>query len=407
MNSDRFDKLTRSLGNTVSRRDALKLFAVGVVGLLTGLPTLGEAEAASDSDWAPCPKGKRGAPFPRDPRIPGGGKCRGACGVGCEGGDCTPQPKRRICATGKNGHDYICTYPNVISCGTAKGCREHDACYDKAEAAGEISIWGPRHRRCDAICINDYTLPVCNSWRKGLCYHNRFGYICDGRRFFSSSPIIEECPDCTRCNPDTFACDPVVCPDPCQECKNNTCQSKCDACSICVNGNCVSTCPECTTCNPNTGACEPCRACQFCQDGACVDQCGECSHCGPEGCLPDCVTGEHCCGGQCINLSEYQCCGSANAHYPCPWGTQCCAGSQTCCDPTVEQCCGGACMPYGNSNCLVGACIGCGAGQICCLNENGTPHGCCAPGQICDPENGCTAGPTISAELPVWQGPNR
>jgi hypothetical protein len=167
-----------------------------------------------------------------------------------------------------------------------------------------------------------------------------------------------------------------MCCGPCQECDiNGSCQTK--------------TCPECTTCNPNTGACEPCRACQVCQDGTCVDQCGECSHCGPEGCLPDCTTGEHCCGGQCINLSQYKCCTTLAGSFVCPSNEECCAGSQTCCDPTVEQCCGGACMPYGDSNCRVGACLPCGADQFCCLRADGRPFGCCPNGHNCDPELGC------------------
>lgn len=186
-------------------------------------------------------------------------------------------------------------------------------------------------------------------------------------------------------------------------------ESQCQTCDPATN-TCVSTCGECTTCNSDTGACEPCRACQVCENGTCVDHCGECSHCGPEGCLPDCVTGEHCCGGQCINLSQYQCCITSAGSFPCPSDMQCCPGG-LCCDRTNQYCCeeGGvySCKTYGDSSCVFGACIPCSSNQFCCLKADGSPHGCCEADYTCDPERGCIGNPTISVELPAWQGPNR
>jgi hypothetical protein len=89
---------------------------------------------------------------------------------------------------------------------------------------------------------------------------------------------------------------------------------------------------------------------------------------------------------------------------------QCCPGG-LCCDRTDSYCCeeGGvySCKTYGDSSCVFGACIPCGSNQFCCLKADGSPHGCCEADSTCDPERGCIGNPTISAELPVWQAPNR
>jgi outer membrane protein OmpA-like peptidoglycan-associated protein len=123
------------------------------------------------------------APLPRDPHIPGGAQCRGACGPDCPP-TCTPLPPVSICVPDSTGACHVtCTYPAVISCGTHAGCQAHDACYDMCEAAGEHHFCpiGGCHCACDANCINTHTFAECNSWRTG---HGPF----TGRLTFSDPP---------------------------------------------------------------------------------------------------------------------------------------------------------------------------------------------------------------------------
>lgn len=276
-------------------------------------------------------------------------------------------------------------------------------------------------RREEAMTRRNFTLeankepPQPRPYDCGFCRPGGLDEVCRCGQCVSSTSVVvlsalqedgcTVCCDaskCEICDPATNTC--VSTCSACQTCQDGTCVDTCGECMLCDNGVCVSTCGECTTCNPDTGACEPCRACQVCENGICVDHCGECSHCEPEGCVSDCVDGEHCCGGQCINLSQYKCCTTLAGSFVCPSNLDCCASSQTCCDPNVEQCCEGGCMRYGDSSCVAGACIPCSGDQFCCLKADGSPHGCCESDYTCDPERGCIGNPTISVELPVWPG---
>jgi hypothetical protein len=111
----------------------------------------------------PCPIGPP-APFLRDPHIPSGSLCRGACGADCPS-TCTPLPDVTLCVTDATGKcHFTCTYISVIQCGSHLGCRIHDACYDACAAAGDPL--GLCHRGCDIDCIDTFGLD-CNSWRGG------------------------------------------------------------------------------------------------------------------------------------------------------------------------------------------------------------------------------------------------
>jgi len=128
-----------------------------------------------------CPIGAGGAPNLRNPHIPSGSECRGACGANCPP-TCTPVPDVTVCvpdATG--GCHYTCTYTGVLDCGSHRGCRDHDDCYDAVAAAGETSIYGPLHRGCDMTCIDHFSLRQCNTWRTG-------GGPFDRRMRFSNAP---------------------------------------------------------------------------------------------------------------------------------------------------------------------------------------------------------------------------
>ena len=155
------------------------------------------------------------------------------------------------------------------------------------------------------------------------------------------------CQDCETRNPSTGLCEPVDCGDPCLECRNNSCQPKCGGAG----------------------------ACQTCQNGTCIDNCVGCMHCENGLCVRTCTDNESCCGDQCYNGSQFRPCGPAgDGCYLCPSNTECCAGSQSCCDTTVSRCCGGQCVPYGNFNC--GECRPCNPGQVCCIGPQGQIYGC-------------------------------
>jgi hypothetical protein len=193
------------------------------------------------------------------------------------------------------------------------------------------------------VCKEADTSEVCCAGRclpESLC-STCMSIGCDGNDCCdpTTNTCVDKCPDCQTCQ--SGVCVPVNCGDPCLVCQNNSCQPKCDACSTCSNG-------------------------------VCIPKCGECSHC-ENGVCSSCKATEHCCDGQCINLSEYKCCGSVNANFVCPSDRDCC-GTSSCCNPKVEQCCGGVCVPYSASSCV--NCHPCGTGQVCCIGPEGQVYGC-------------------------------
>src|SRR5581483_3748738 len=132
---------------------------------------------------APLGVGPLANVYPRDPGIPSGSLCRGACGPDCD--TCEHEKEHRECEETPGGH-FWWIYPNFENCGTHRGCRDHDACYDWCAAThnekGKLGvILGPCHRRCDFECICDYNLPQCVDWIGGGKPH-------DGRMLFSDPP---------------------------------------------------------------------------------------------------------------------------------------------------------------------------------------------------------------------------
>ena len=218
---------------------------------------------------------------------------------------------------------------------------------------------------------------------------------------FASAAVLQDgdCPlccdvtQCQACDPATTTCVSTcsacqtcqvgTCVDLCgpgTHCENGTCVSNCTACEIYdpVATTCVSTCGECMHCE--NGACvRTCTACEVCDPATntCISHCDECMHCENGLCVRTCTDAEVCCGDQCINPTEYGCCGGGESRYPCPVGMECCAGSQSCCDTTVSRCCGGQCVPYGNANC--GECRPCAPDQVCCIGPQGQIYGCDTP----------------------------
>ncbi len=97
----------------------------------------------------------------RDPSLTSGSLCRGTCGPDCAPDACdTGMTDLVVCENFGDGHVWH-TYANYATCGSAQGCRDHDACYDMAH----MPIWGfggvfvaPMQRACDldSICHNGF-----------------------------------------------------------------------------------------------------------------------------------------------------------------------------------------------------------------------------------------------------------
>ncbi|MGH6612692.1 DUF4157 domain-containing protein [Sphingomonas sp.] len=109
--------------------------------------------------------------YVRNPGIASGASCRGTCGV-----DCPPEPTcdapydRTVCEDVGDRHVWH-VYRGYATCGTARGCRDHDACYDFAAME---PIWGfggyligPMYRACDLEAMCGYTFKQAVTWAMG------------------------------------------------------------------------------------------------------------------------------------------------------------------------------------------------------------------------------------------------
>jgi hypothetical protein len=150
-------------------------------GLIPPSPCVGAGPAPRPAPGT-CPIGPPHAPDVRNPRIPGGALCRGACGYDCPI-TCQELGDRTIFVPTAAGDHYICTYRNVIECGSHQGCRDHDACYDCCAAAGHTSILDLCHRACDCACLLAYGASNCVTWALG-------GGPFDSTMLFSDPPTV-------------------------------------------------------------------------------------------------------------------------------------------------------------------------------------------------------------------------
>ena len=128
------------------------------------------------------------APMLLDPAIASGSKCRGACGPDCPK-TCTSATFKPLCIADKKGKCfYLCTYSNVLSCGTHDGCQTHDDCYDACAAEGEnrmCYLGGFCHCGCDLGCYFKYGLSNCWDWMNGKG-------PTQGNALYSSPPLRSE-----------------------------------------------------------------------------------------------------------------------------------------------------------------------------------------------------------------------
>ncbi|WP_150494638.1 hypothetical protein [Streptomyces kanamyceticus] len=107
------------------------------------------------------------APHLMDPMIASGAKCRGVCGPDCAQ-SCRAEPDEHRCVPDSTGlRHHICVYQGVQNCGTHRGCRDHDACYDWCSEKGHNSLADGCHRWCDLGCVCDFGTLQCIGWALG------------------------------------------------------------------------------------------------------------------------------------------------------------------------------------------------------------------------------------------------
>ena len=145
--------------------------------LCAALYRLGLMPSQWGGRWKGHPKPEWPGPatgiYPRDPKIPSGSLCRGACGPNCD--TCDPPEdeaeEKVVCEEDGDRHRWW-FYPKYQICRSHQGCRDHDACYDWCAATfGEKGliglIFGPCHRACDFECICNYGAKQCVTWIGG------------------------------------------------------------------------------------------------------------------------------------------------------------------------------------------------------------------------------------------------
>ncbi len=110
--------------------------------------------------------------YQKNPGIPSGSECRGACGPNCD--TCQSVPTHRYVdpATGDTWE-----YRGFQDCDSNGGCREHDAAFDWAAAVhGETGGWAiimPWHMAANIECTCGNLAGNCIAWIAGLPPYDR------------------------------------------------------------------------------------------------------------------------------------------------------------------------------------------------------------------------------------------
>ena len=115
--------------------------------------------------------GPRPEIYARDPQFTSGALCRGTCGVDCPPEPSCDTPYDMIVCRNEGEKHYWYTYENYATCGSAQGCKDHDACYDYAAT---MPIWGfggvligPMYRACDLEAMCNYSFQQGVRWAMG------------------------------------------------------------------------------------------------------------------------------------------------------------------------------------------------------------------------------------------------
>ena len=131
----------------------------------------------------PLGMGTRRQPKLKAPVGPSGALCRGACGPDCPNTCNWVGSYIEAFAVGNCG--YVVEFPNALQCGTHKGCRAHDACFDTAVARGETYLFGPLHNQCNQEALLRWGPANTVQWAQG-------GGPYDGWWYFVDAPIIRK-----------------------------------------------------------------------------------------------------------------------------------------------------------------------------------------------------------------------
>ncbi len=134
--------------------------------------------------------------YQRDPGIPSGAHCRGACGPDCV--TCQPSPNFRYPDpdTGE-----LWEYDNMQICPTHDGCRQHDAAFDwAADKKGETGDWAivyPWHMAANIECACNNLAGNCIAWIAGAPPHDEQPmYFADGATKAVAGPGgVDQCKD--------------------------------------------------------------------------------------------------------------------------------------------------------------------------------------------------------------------
>jgi hypothetical protein len=353
MDASTFDRLTRALSTTPSRRKLAKTAAVSVVAAIFGRL---EPEAAPSTSAASC--------------DPVGAECAGhaeCCSLKCSTDQRGQPPAKRCCLP------------------LDKKCRRGDQCCSGHCDGGRCRCLGPTQ-----ICTDDHECcsGVCDEGVCGTigCQPEAAEITCDFGRICGE--YLSLCGDVIDCQ-----CGPG------HACKGGHCRCDRDACPGCCNGD--------GTCDPDGTSDD---ACGF--GGAPCDNCTlSNSLCTVQGCCPETrVCGADCCrfgccdgGADCLDGHDDTRCGRNNESCAdCTlFGGRCAAGRCVC---DKRSCPSGCCnrnpnLPVcenGNSDDLCGGggkvCEDCTAkpggpwtckNQKCCIDDNQTCPSGCKKGKPC------------------------
>ncbi len=132
-------------------------------------PECGENECCGSPASAPPTEPQCPSPPPgyrlRNPGIPSGALCRGACGVDCNPNACAAVPNFVLCVGNATSHRN-CHYP-VTECGSHPACRTHDQCYDNCVAFLPPAEVANCQRGCDLQCLDEWPDLDCAAWALG------------------------------------------------------------------------------------------------------------------------------------------------------------------------------------------------------------------------------------------------
>ena len=349
MEGNRFDRLTREMAGSASRRQFLKRALAGASG--GALAILGMDRAGADG----------------------------------------------FCA----GYKEPCTYDDDCCTGACDGKKRRCVCPARTRPCGQFGTCCPVGTPCiDGIC-QQHCPPDLDCEDGDLCTINE----CDPAFGCVTTPV--ECPTCQICSegecvPDGFMQGTVctiegvegICVD--GECVDNVCDDECPDCTVCFQGNCIPDASQdgsmCAT--PfGDGTCEN----GFCVTVACPDdECPPCQRCTNMGCIEDHSQD----GMSCPHLEGNGICQSGECVIPpcpdgCPQCQGCYAGGVCDANPSLD---GAPCStPDGTGICDNGTCVVDQCGDCCPVCQQ-LDHST----GLCVADMG-TNGIACSAEYPNYQ----